>query len=131
MVEVEIVDDAIAFVPVRVVLPPWRDKVLLFKVKVPVPAVMVLPIKLVAVAVPKEEVAVAVMEVNDGLLDIVIWVEVPMSTFCPPLMFKLLPTVKEAKVLVPVPPLRMGRMPETLEVKLIWLAVICWPDRDR
>ena len=104
MVEVEIVDDAIAFVPVRVVLPPWRDKVLLFKVKVPVPAVMVLPFKLVAVAVPKEEVAVAVMEVNDGLLDIVIWVEVPMSTFCPPLMLKLLPTVKEAKVLVPVPP---------------------------
>ena len=104
MVEVEIVDDAIAFVPVRVVLPPWRDKVLLFKVRVPVPAVMVLPFKLVAVAVPKEEVAVAVMEVKEGLADIVICVDVPIKTFCPPVIFKLEPTVKEAKVLVPVPP---------------------------
>ena len=123
MLAVKVVTEVVASVDA-----PVTDKavtVVVARVEVPVTA------RAEAEADPKEEVAVAVMEVNDGLLDIVIWVEVPMSTFCPPLMFKLLPTVKEAKVLVPVPPLRMGRMPETLEVKLIWLAVICWPDRDR
>ena len=72
MVDVEMVEVIILLVPVRVVLPPWRVRVLLLRVKVPVPVVMVLPFKVVAVAVPKEEVAVAVMEVNDGLAEIVI-----------------------------------------------------------
>ena len=127
MVEVEIVDDAIAFVPVRVVLPPWRDKVLLFKVRVPVPAVMVLPFRVVAVAVPKDEVAVAVMDVKDGLADNVIWVDVPIKTFCPPLMFKLEPTVKLPNVVVPMPPLVVPRTPLTsLEPKAM-APLKSWP----
>ena len=31
------------------------------------------------------------------------------------------------KVLAPVPPFGTGRTPVTLEARLIWLAVICWP----
>lgn len=70
-----------------------------------------------AEADPKDEVAVAVMEVNEGLADILIWVDVPIKTFCPPLMLKFVPTVKEARVLVPVPPFNTGRTPLTLAVK--------------
>ena len=49
-VEVAIVDEVILLVPVSVVLPPWRERVLLFKVNVPVPAVKVLPLMVVAVS---------------------------------------------------------------------------------
>ena len=118
MVEVEMDELMIELVPVRVVLPPWRDRVLELRVKVPVPVVKVLPFRVVAVAVPKEEVAVAVMEVNDGLADKVIWVEVPIKTFCPPVMLRLEPpAVKEARVLVPVPPLATDSpVPDQLEL---------------
>ena len=129
IVEVEIVDDVMLLVPVRVVLPPCRAKVLLFKFSVPLPAVMVLPLmvsavkvpseaevaeKAVAVALPKLELAVAVMEVKDGLLDNVIWVEVPINTACPPEIERLEElTVKLPRVVVPRPPFETGNMPET------------------
>ena len=68
---------------------------------------------------PKDEVAVAVMEVNDGLADNVICVEVPIKTFCPPLMFKFGPTVKLAKVLVPRPPFETGITPVMAMVEVL------------
>ena len=46
-------------------------------------------------------------------------VEVPIKTFCPPLMERLLPTVKEPRVLVPVPPVEIPKTPE-----VIWLAAM-------
>jgi hypothetical protein len=97
MVEVLIVDDVMAFVPVNVVLPPCKVKVLVFKVNVPVPVVKVLPLTVV-------KVGVAVM---------VICVEVPIKTFCPPLMSKFDPTVKLPRVVVPMPPLEDVNTPLT------------------
>ena len=41
------------------------------------------------------------------------------------------PTNVVPKVEEPVPPFATGRTPVTLEARLIWLAVICWPERDR
>src|SRR5436305_1320022 len=43
-------------------------------------------VKAVAEALPKLEVAVATMEVKDGLLLKVIWVEVPIKTCWPPVI---------------------------------------------
>lgn len=72
---------------------------------------------------PKDEVAVAVMEVKEGLFDNVICVEVPIKTFCPPLMDRLEPTVKLAKVEVPIPPFETGMTPvmAMVEVPEIWM----------
>ena len=81
MVEVEMVEEIIELVPVKVVLPPWSDNVLplpfkvvleltesvlLLKVKVPLPEVRVLPLTVVAVkavAVVVAKVEVPVMKV--------------------------------------------------------------------
>lgn len=57
--------------------------------------------------------------------------EVPINTFWPPTMESPEPTVNEPKVVVPMPPLATGKTPVTLEVKLIKLAVICCPERDK
>lgn len=100
MVEVAIVDEAIKFSPARVVSPPWTIKELLFKVNVPVPDVSVSPFTVV----------------KSGVSVKVICVEVPIKTFCPPLMFKFVPTVKLPSVVVPMPPLETGTRPT--EVKL-------------
>ena len=48
-----------------------------------------------------------------------ICVEVPINTFWPPAMERLEPTVKEAKVLVPVPPFVTGKTFMTLVVRSI------------
>ena len=141
-VEVAMVDEVMELAPVKVVLPPWMFKVLplplrvvllltvkVFEpnVKVPVPVVMVLPFRVVAVAVPKDEVAVAVMEVKDGLAERVICVDVPIRTFCPPLMFKLLPTVKDPSVVVPMPPLPDANKPVTSEEPRLMAPLNSWP----
>jgi hypothetical protein len=49
----------------------------------------------------------------------VIWVEVPMRTFCPPAMDRPEPTVKLPSVVVPMPPTDTVKTPE-----VIWLALI-------
>jgi len=55
-----------------------------------------------------------------GEVEMVIWVEVPINTFCPPVMERLEPTVKEPRVVVPVPPLSAAKTPDTsLEPKFI------------
>src|SRR5581483_7974570 len=93
---------------------PLTDKLLTLvvaKVEVPVTFKLLLRVKEVAEALPKDEVAVAMMEVNDGLAEIVIWVEVPTKTFWPPAIFKLAPTVRLARVLVPMPPRTTGKTP--------------------
>lgn len=47
-----------------------------------------------------------------------IWVAVPISTFSPPVIARLLPTVKEAKEVVPVPPEETERgLVKVIEVK--------------
>ena len=56
IVEVEMAEEIMEFVPVNVVLPPCKDKVLLSKVKVPEPEVKVKPLTVV-----KEGVAVKVI----------------------------------------------------------------------
>ena len=58
----------------------------------------------VEVAMLKMFPAVPVAMLVMTLLPKVIWVEVPINTFCPPEIFKPLPTVNEPKVLVPIPP---------------------------
>ena len=65
---------------------PETVKVFEPKVRVPVPAVRVKPLTVVKV----------------GVVDKVIWVEVPIKTFCPPLMFKFVPyTLGKALVACP------------------------------
>ena len=63
------------------------------------------------------EALVVVMEVKVGVEDRVIWVEVPIRTFSPPETDRLEPTVKEPKVLVPVPPLATDNTPVQPKVK--------------
>lgn len=79
--------------------------------------VALVTVKDCAEASPRLDVAVAVMEVNIGLAESVICVDVPISTFCPPLIFKLEPTVKEANVEVPVPPRATESCPLQPKVK--------------
>ena len=54
IVEVAMVDEVMLFVPVRVVLPPWRVKILPLRFSVPLPSEIVLPLKVLAVKVPSE-----------------------------------------------------------------------------
>ena len=54
IVDVAIVEVDMEFRPVKVVLPPCKARVLLFKFKVPLPAEIVLPLKVLAVKVPSE-----------------------------------------------------------------------------
>ena len=63
------------------------------------------------------------MLVKDGLAVKVIWVEVPISTFWPPVIERLEEeTVKEPKVVVPMPPFDTASRPVTsLEPRLIAL----------
>ena len=51
IVEVEMVEEVRELVPVKVVLPPCKDKMLLLRVRVPVPVVMVLPLMVVKLGV--------------------------------------------------------------------------------
>jgi hypothetical protein len=60
--------------------------------------------------------AVPVVTVVMTLPDREIWVEVPIKTFCPPVTDKPLPTVKEPRVEVPIPPLATERIPLTSEL---------------
>ncbi len=78
-------------------------------------------VKAVEEALPKEEVAVAVMEVKEGLGLKVMVVEVPIKTCCPPVIERLvLVTLKFPKVVVPRPPLLRPKIPETsLDNKLM------------
>ncbi len=73
---------------------------------------------MVVVADWRVVVAVTVRVVKEGVEDNVIWVEVPMSTFCPPVMERLgEETVKSARVDVPVPPLLTANCPVQPRVK--------------
>ena len=109
MVEVEMVEVVMELMPVRVVLPPWRARVLLFRFKVPVPVLKVLPLTVVKVGVAVK----------------VIWVEVPIRTLCPPVIERLEEeTVREASVLVPVPPLPMPTTPEVIWLPLMAMEVL-------
>lgn len=69
---------------------------------------------MVVVAELKVVVAVTVKVVKVGVLVKVIWVEVPINTFCPPLMERLEDdTVKDPRVVVPMPPLVTPSTPDT------------------
>jgi len=68
-------------------------------------------------ALPREEVAVAVIDVKDGLAEILICVDVPINTLCPPTRVRLDPTVREPKVAVPVPPRDTASSPVNPNVK--------------
>ena len=100
--------------------------VVLAKVDVPVTFKLPETDKAVADALPNVEVAETFMEVKFGLLEKVIWVEVPIKTFCPPVMERLeLETVSEPKVVVPSPPFETGITPviAMVEVPLIEIFV--------
>lgn len=74
---------------------------------------------MVVVATDRVVVAVTLRVVKVGVLVKVIWVEVPISTCCPPVMDKLEEeTVKLPKVVVPMPPLETARgLVKVMEVK--------------
>lgn len=78
--------------------------------------------ELVEVEMLKMLPAVPVETLAMMLLDKLMEVEVPIKTFCPPLTVKrlVLAEVREANVLVPVPPFNTGRIPETWEPKATW-----------
>ena len=119
--------EALNRLPEVVVETPWTTLLLsLPAARVPVkPKVralaLMLPVMLVSLVTLVTTLAPRLMEV-----------EVPIKTFWPPVMERLEPTVREAKVLVPVPPLAAPRIEVTLPPeRLMALAVICWPVRER
>ena len=64
---------------------------------------------------PVVPVETLVITFEDKLID----VEVPIKTFCPPLMVNPLPTVRSPKVVVPMPPLETAKgLVKVREVKL-------------
>lgn len=138
IVEVEIVEEVMALVPVKMVLPPWRVKVLPLpfkvvleltvkvlepKVNVPLPAVRVLPLKLlalkaVAVVVAKVEVPVTNMGPET--------VKPVVEAFCR----EVLPeTVRRLEMVVE--PVTARVLEEELKVKLEEVAMVLlpWPNR--
>lgn len=73
--------------------------------------------------VPEVPVEMLVMTLAPRL----ICVEVPISTFCPPLMDRLEPTVREPKVVVPMPPKPTPKTPDVIWEAAMAMLVLVTP----